>query len=583
MSQRSRKKRKRSLWSIFFGSDSAGQRITGTKALSVGSGDVKPKKSIKERWKYLKKRLKAAKAVEFNDSRKTQKKSFSLKNLRKTFAAASFQENSNSTRRKKQSRFQKQFQLFITNLPQIILLFPVIFSCLWLLVLSISLNSEKPIQTSQYTEKFETAIANGTLNEAEILLKKQAEVDSKSINNLLLNLAKLDSLTGKKTLQDQIYYVLAADPASIYGEAILHITKKQMREFQQSDEMKLTIERQLLKAMADKRAESSCRIELGRFYRINRRLNDAARILEPVKTTENGALELALTKLGQKQFSEIKPLIIPFIENWRGIIEKDADNENYRNAAFGVIIFGEEQRMIEIVDNSKNTITPELREEIALFGFQTWMQRLLRDGQRTHTQILTIINKNQPARPCSTIWFSPLIQIANSDSPLKLDAANLLKKLIENQSCQASDLIQFCIELKSLGRMELASTIARRIHEKYQNEKETLLQLALEFDRVEPVNPQLAIEILNRCIANHPDFINARELRAEFKIRDNQFGEAIPDLLATLPFNVIYPEFHLKLANCYQKIGDQPNAILHETLANDLSLSTQKPTKSTKK
>ncbi|MFM7590593.1 MAG: hypothetical protein ACKO85_02265, partial [Isosphaeraceae bacterium] len=83
MSQRSRRNRKRSFWSIFYRSDSQGSRITGNRSYSVGSGDVKPRKSLKDRWKQLKKRLNAARNTELAGSRNSKTWGFSFKKIQR--------------------------------------------------------------------------------------------------------------------------------------------------------------------------------------------------------------------------------------------------------------------------------------------------------------------------------------------------------------------------------------------------------------------------------------------------------------------------------------------------------------------
>lgn len=89
-------------------------------------------------------------------------------------------------------------------------------------------------------------------------------------DNILLDYASIKELSGNDLIADQIYQTLALNTTGINGQASLHIARKYLNDSNQSVEMKLLLERMLLRAMADKRVEPAVRLELGRFYRSNK-------------------------------------------------------------------------------------------------------------------------------------------------------------------------------------------------------------------------------------------------------------------------------------------------------------------------
>ncbi|MFM7129522.1 MAG: tetratricopeptide repeat protein [bacterium] len=572
MSQRSRRNRKRSFWSIFYRSDSQGSRITGSRSYSVGSGDVKPRKSLKDRWKQFKKRWNAARNTELAGSRNSKTGGFSFKKIQRILSANSFDANSQENRRKKSVKANKYLKFIKTHGASVLLIIPCLIAMFYVTFIVVSSLPQNSSINSAYKSQFDSAIAEKNNRFAELLVKKQAGKTSFPDKSLLIDYARFHEMAGHPFITRQIYQTLAFDTANNYGVATLFIAKQYLSENNQTNEMKLTLERLLLRAMADKTVESDVRLELGTFYRKNGRLNDAARILDPLRENESGAIAIALVWNDQKKQGEIEILLSPFIAKWQQLLQKPETSTEFEMALMGLAMTKNEKPVIETLNKSSATIPLARRKELTEFSMKCWMERLLREGPRAYAEILTLINTYQPELPCSIIWFRPLMQIGISDTPLNRDALSLCDNLIQKSACSADDLLEVLREIKSWGDLKQAEKIADIIFEKYPDQVTTILKSATEFDQIEPKNTRKALEILDRLVRQKPENANAREARAELRLQNNLVSEAITDLLATSSVNQIYPEFHLRLASLYRKIKDEANALIHEELASELTL-----------
>lgn len=579
MSQRKRKYRKRNFWSIFYRNDSPGSRITGSRSLTVGSGDLKPRKSLKERWKQFKRIFFSAGNSDLDNSRKGKKEKLTLKSIRKILSAYSL-DGSDSQKLRKNSKPNKYILFLKQQYLTLILIVPCLITSLVNIFIILTHVQADTNFSLSYSARFESAVAEKNLKVAETLLKKQAGMLPLPNDNILLDYASIKELSGNDLIADQIYQTLALNTTGINGQASLHIARKYLNDSNQSVEMKLLLERMLLRAMADKRVEPAVRLELGRFYRSNERLNDAARILDPLRKIEESAIELCTIRLEQKEFNEIEIILTPFLLKWQQQLSNPTSELEFDHAMTGLTILKDEKRVIDTIKRNPRLLSPLRQSELTRFAIKCWMDRLLREGQRAFAEIITIVNTYEPEISCSNIWFRPLMQIALSDSPLNKDAIGLVNNLILKEKCSAAYLLEILIEVKSWGDLKQAEKVADLMIEKYPDETESLLNSALEFERVEPRNPGKALEILDQLILRKPDLSTARLARAEIRIKNNLFSEAISDLLTTSKSNQLYPEFHLRIASLYRKIKDETSAMIHEELASELSIpASQKPSK----
>lgn len=572
MSQRSRKNRKRSFWRIFYRSDSLGSRITGSRSYSVGSGDVKPRKSWKEHWRQFKKRFNSARKAELANSRNSKKEGFSLKNLQRIFSANSFDTNTQANRRKKTFKTNKYFKFIKTQAISIILIFPCLATISLVTFIILSSVSSTSTLNSTYRSQFESAITERNSRLAELLVKKESGKRTTPDKSLLIDFAKFHEIQGNLFITEQIYQTLAFDNTNNYGEATLFIAKKHLLDNNPTNEMKLTLERMLLRAMADKKVEPDVRLELGNFYRKNSRLNDAARILEPLRKIESGAVALALVLKDQNKQNELDILLGTFTAKWQQLLEKPVFSPEIEMAMTGMAMTKNEKTIIDTLKKISAQITLAKQIELTEFTLKCWMERLLREGPRAYPEILTLVNTYQPKLPCSIIWFRPLMQIGISDSSLNRDALSLCDNLIPKSACNADNLFEMLREIKSWGDLKQAEKIADMMIEKFPDQLNPILKSVVEFDQVEPKNTRKAMEILDRLVQQKPEILSLREARAELRMKYNLVAEAISDLLATSPVNQIHPEFHLRLATLYRKLKDEANALIHEELATELTL-----------
>lgn len=473
--------------------------------------------------------------------------------------------------KKKNSTTTRLSQIFWRNGRRLLLGTPSLVVAIFCLSMILSYTPNRLVRQLGYTNRFDRALADQDFRQADLLVRNQISSMSRPQDQDLFRYALLMAAQNKILQTRELLELLTETSDRSYGPAHLELARALSVIPNPNDEANLKIERHLLRAMVHAESEVPARIALGRFYRLRGRFNDAERILEPVRTNEDGCIELGLVRNSQKRYDDIPTTLAPYVSRWRDQWKKPANIGQFEHAAIGLILLRDEKTVIDGLDQPKIAIAPSRIDDLRELGLGLWLERLLREGESQYSTILQVIQNYHSRLPCSTVWIQPLMTLTEPSSPVRDAALSLRGQITLASSCEPAFLHEFAVRARLRGEFPFVRDLYQKILDTYPDEIMSINNLAMLYLDSEPKDPQKALELIEPIIQKRPDFLEVYDTRAQIKLAMGNVQAAIEDYLKALPVYCLKPEYHTRLAHAYRLAKDEPNALIHEELARELS------------
>lgn len=568
-----KKRSKRSFLNLIFRRNRRSQpdRSRSGSGLSFSKLSKSVKKSFDDSLKLLRKLFRQTGSSQLGGRRQGEVDAMSLGGLVRTLKAGVNSQFEDKNAQKKNSRSKRINRFFWTNSRRILLGSPALVAGIFCLSLILNYSPSRLVRQLGYTNRFDRALVNQDFRQAEILVKNQLSSMTRPLDQDLFRNALLLAADNKILQTRELLEYLTETSDRSYGPAHLELAKALLVVPDPNDEANLKIERHLLRAMVHPESELAARISLGKFYRLRGRFNDAERILEQVRTDEDGCIELGLVLHAQGHFDDIPTTLAPFISRWRDQWKAPKNIGQFEHAAIGLVLMNEEKSVIDGLNQPKIAVAPSRIDEMRNLALGLWLDRLLREGTSQSNQILQIVRTYHGQLSCSPVWIRPLMFLTESSNPVCQEALRLRNELTLNSNCDPAFLHEFAVQARMRGELSYVKSLYEKILRNYPDEIMSLNNLAMLYLDTEPKSPAKALALIEPIINAHPEFLEVYDTRAQIKMEMGDVDASIEDFLKALPVYCLRPEFHIRLANAYRLAKDEPNALIHEELARELS------------
>lgn len=571
-------RQKRSLLGMILGRKRRETRRVGRNRV-VQTGQSHKSKTFKQQFRLLRHWFKSSKSDALQADQRKKADEISLTSIIRSVTRSKIElveerqsaSTSQSITGKNVSRTKKIRKTLFRNSRRILYAVPALVFALICLKMILNLLPQRVTSQVAFANRFDRAMQNQNLGEAELLVKNQISGQRRPGDQDLYRYALVMANSQKYQKTREIFEFLTDGISRSFGPAHLELARAYSSLPKQSEQTAAKIESHLIKAMVNSDTEAIARLSLGRLYRSRGRFRDAESMLDPIRSYEEACLELGLVRNAQGEYDDIPTTLAPFMTRWREQWANPADASQFQHAAIGMILMNEEASVVASLDSPKTPIPQTQLDEIRRLALGLYMGRLLREGPAQYSKVLEIIEKQQDKLPCSPIWINPVMQLTANNSPVRAKALSLREKMTNLADCDPAFLHEFAVLGRNRGESDFARAIYEKILQKYPDEVLSLNNLAMMLIEVEPKNPKRALALIEPLIHKYPDFLEIYDTRGQIEQENGQPREAIEDFLKALPVYCLKPEFHLRLARAYRSIKDETNARVHEEVANELS------------
>jgi tetratricopeptide (TPR) repeat protein len=488
------------------------------------------------------------------DDRKAEKRSAASRSLRL------------SQRKNEISSVLRRFRRIAFSLPAVFML--------GICVLNVfgTPNGES-VRIARFETAYETAISAGNSDAVELLLLKNiGNTESTTITDRSRYL-KLLLDTHQHEKARRFVHSIASDGSERSGELQILAAEVLAKLGLTDPDSKQEFENRLVIAVADPVTNALARSMLGRFYREQGDFQASEAILEPIRATERGCLELALLRQAQGHFGDIPTTLAPYLVRWRERWLAPKSQADIESSAEALILMNQESIVLETLDNPPVPVTPDVADKIRLSAVQALLDREFRSGKLRMANALDDIERHYHCLPCSDVWIEPILKLCSQDSPVREGAIAKRDSLIAESNCQSSFLVEFARQAHKSGDSEFAKRTLESALTRFPDDfesKETLARILLE---MKPQNTAKARELIDTVLREHPERTAAIEVRGLILESEGNTAEALVNFrkaLASDPRNIA---LHESIARACTKLGDKDQARIHQQLAQELSNS----------
>lgn len=342
------------------------------------------------------------------------------------------------------------------------------------------------------------------------------------------------------------------------------------------DASKREFESRLVIAVADPVTSDRARAQLGRFFRQTGQFRASESILEPIRATEQGCLELALLRYAQGQFSDIPTTLAPYLVRWRERWLAPKSQADIESSAEPLILMNQESIVLETLDNPPVPVAPDVAEKIRIEAAKTLIDREFRSGTLRLWNALEEIERHYDRLPCSEIWIEPILKLSSQNSPTRDRAILQRDRMAFGKPCPASFLNAFARKAIDFGEFAFAEKLLESIRSGSPEDfdsRETLARLLLEKkakDDERLANLAKASDLVDSVLSESPDRPAAIAIRGRIREEKGQLTEALKDLRTAVEADPRNVGLHEAIARVSSKCGQPDLARIHEELAREL-------------
>ena len=531
-------------------------------------------KSIKEYWKDAKARFRQI------GSSQMAGQSDSLVSLIKDMTAQTdrLEENANSSAARRNAADTKSRRRYapatiIRRLAQFAASLPALSMLLVCISSSIETKSKQERRAERYESAYVSALENGSPEAVALVLSNRLVKSDDITETDRLRYLKYLTDSGQPEKADRYMTSLTALPRIGSGElnlAMASVAKTSDRGAVDDD---AEYESRLVRAIADPQSENMARALLGRFYREKGEFASAEWLLEPIRATELGCLELALLRNAQGQFSDVATTLAPYLARWRERWLSPKSASDIEIPAQAMILMNQEPLVLETLDRPAIDVPETTVKSLRRIAVDSLLQRDLRSGGLRLANAMQTIDDNFDRLPCDSVWVSPLIRLCAEDSPVRNAALKRRDALAFEKGCSADFLNALVHESRRAGDMAFARKLASFAVEKFPNDPESREIRALDLIEEDPSQADQAMAMIEPVIRDEPERLSAIAVRGRILEARGQDSEALEDYRNALPNDPWNPEKHRQIARLAKKLEKPDQARLHERLADELSAS----------
>lgn len=335
-------------------------------------------------------------------------------------------------------------------------------------------------------------------------------------------------------------------------------------------------ESRLVIAVADPATSDRARAQLGRFFRQTGQFRASESILEPIRATEQGCLELALLRYDQGQFSDIPTTLAPYLVRWRERWLAPKSQADIESSAEALILMNQESIVLETLDNPAVPVAPDVADKIRYEAAKALISREFRSGPLRLWNALEEIERHYDRLPCSEVWIDPILKLSSKGIPTRDRAIKLRDRIAFDKKCPASFLNKFASKAIDSGDLEFAEKSLESIRSMYPEDldsRENLARLLTEknsIDKMSEADFEKVLDLVNSVLRETPNRPGAIGIRARLREGKGQLTEALADYRTAVEADPRNVRLHEAIARVSRKTGQSDLARIHDQLAKEL-------------
>lgn len=419
-------------------------------------------------------------------------------------------------------------------------------------------------------QRFSDAQRDRNLESAELILRKRLTSDRPDALEARLRYAKLLLDSGQFDRARRYTRATPFDGSERSGD-LQTIAAQALNRFGITDDSAAAeYESRLVIAIADPATSSKARAMLGRFYRERGQFEACESVLEPIRASEQGCLELALLRDAQGQYGDIPTTLAPYLVRWR---ERWLDPKSFADidsSAEALILMNQESVVLETLDDPPVPVAPDALARIRTMAAKSLMDRAFRSGKLRYAEALDDLKRHFDRLPFSIIWVEPLIKLSAIDSPIREEGIATRNAIALEKPCPVDFLNALARQAIKTGDTEFALQLAETSMARFPDDPETREIQADLLIKATPPDLKRVGELIDPVIRDHPERGDAFEIRGKLREAQNQFAEALADYrtaMLTAPRN---PVLHESIARVSQRLGDDGTFRIHSQIAQEL-------------
>ncbi len=338
-------------------------------------------------------------------------------------------------------------------------------------------------------------------------------------------------------------------------------------------------ESRLVIAVADPSTADRARALLGRFYRQTGQYRASESILEPIRATEQGCLELALLRHAQGQFSDIPTTLAPYLVRWRERWLAPKSQADIESSAEALILMNQESIVLETLDEPSVPVAPDVADKIRTEAARALIDREFRSGSLRLWNALEEIQRHYNRLPCSEVWIEPILKLSAKGSPTRDKAITERDAIAFSRNCPASFLNSLARKAIRADETEFAEKLLESIRTRFPEDldcRETLARLLTTKsprDSQSQANFTKALELVDSVLRVAPDRPGAIEIRGRIREENGQIEGSLEDYRLAVEADPKNPRLHEAIARVSRKSGQEDLARIHEQLARELAVT----------
>ena len=330
-------------------------------------------------------------------------------------------------------------------------------------------------------------------------------------------------------------------------------------------------ESRLVIAVADPNTALRARAMLGRFYRERGQFQASESVLEPIRASESGCLELALLREAQGQYGDIPTTLAPYLVRWRERWLAPKSASDIESSAEALILTNQESVVLETLDTPPVPLSPESRDRICTIAARSLMDREFRSGTLRYSNALEELRRHFDRLPCSDIWIGPLLRLSARDSPTREKAIELRDAIAFEKNCPPAFLNALALEASKVGETQFASRVIASVLARFPDDPQAREMQAEWLIMASPPDLKSAFELVEAVIRDHPNRASAFETRGKVHEAKGQFAQALADYRVAMESEPRNPRLHEAIARTSRHLGQADSARIHEQLAKELT------------
>ncbi len=417
----------------------------------------------------------------------------------------------------------------------------------------------------------EEAIRDGRTEEVDLILRKRLVADTSEANQGKLRY--LNFLIDSGQIEKALRYArgIPFDSRERSGELQILAAMALARAELQDEKAAAEYESRLIIAVADPVTASRARAMLGRFYRERGQFEASESVLEPIRASESGCLELALLREAQGHYGDIPTTLAPYLVRWRERWLAPKSAADIESSAEALILMNQESVVLETLDTPPVPIAPEARDRIRTLAAKSLMDREFRSGTLRYSNALAELRRHFDRLPCSNVWVVPLTKLAAKDSPTRETAVELRDAIAFEKNCPPAFLDALAAEALKAGETQFATRVIASVLSRFPDDPQAREMQADQLLAATPPDLKTAEEVVEAVIRDHPDRGPAFEIRGRIREAQGRFADALADYLQASRSDARNYRLHDAIARISRRIGQADTARIHEQLAKELA------------